>query len=96
MIATENVNKEYAKVSVHVSSGFSEGMDKLYQAMGFGDQEKTLFLILNLGMNYIIQISKLKLDYIPSFFSRKDIRDTTYQNTIMKLLFLGKAFQVLI
>jgi hypothetical protein len=44
----------------------------------------------------LIQLSNLDLENVSNFFSRKDLRDSAFQDTLMKVLCLGKCFQHLI
>ena len=48
------------------------------------------------SMNNMIQLSNLELHDVINLFSRKDLRDSTFQDTIIKVLCLGKCFQILI
>jgi hypothetical protein len=45
-------------------------------------------------MKNMIQISNLDLDDISNLFSRKDLCDSDFQDTIVKVLCLGKSFQI--
>jgi hypothetical protein len=45
-------------------------------------------------MKQMIQLSNLDLDGISNLFSCKDLRDSDFQDTIVKLLCLGKGFQI--
>jgi hypothetical protein len=40
----------------------------------------------------MIHLSNLELDELSSLFSRRDLRDSSFQDTIIKLLCLGKSF----
>jgi hypothetical protein len=44
----------------------------------------------------MIHLSNLELDELSSLFSRKDLRDSSFQDTIIKVLCLGKSFLNLI
>jgi hypothetical protein len=44
----------------------------------------------------MIHLSNLELDELGSLFSRNDLRDSTFQDTIIKVLCLGKSFLNLI
>ena len=44
----------------------------------------------------MIQLSNLELHDVSNLFSRKDLRDSTFQDTIIKFLCLGKCFQIII
>jgi hypothetical protein len=45
-------------------------------------------------MKNMIQLSNLDLDDISNLFSRKDLRDSDFQDTIVKVLCLGNCFQI--
>jgi hypothetical protein len=40
----------------------------------------------------MIHLSNLELDELSSLFSRRDLRDSSFQDTIIKLLCIGKSF----
>jgi hypothetical protein len=40
----------------------------------------------------MIHLSNLEIDELSSLFSRKDLRDSSFQDTIIKVLCLGKSF----
>jgi hypothetical protein len=42
----------------------------------------------------MIQLSNLDLDDTSTLFSRRDVRDSSFQDTIIKVLCLGKHFQI--
>jgi hypothetical protein len=44
----------------------------------------------------MIHLSNLELDELSSLFSRRDLRDSSFQDTIIKMLCLGKSFLNLI
>jgi hypothetical protein len=44
----------------------------------------------------MIHLSNLELDELSSLFSRRDLRDSSFQDTIIKVLCLGKSFLNLI
>ena len=44
----------------------------------------------------MIQLSNLDLHYVSNLISRKNLLDSAFQDTVMKVLCLGKCFQILI
>jgi hypothetical protein len=40
----------------------------------------------------MIHLSNLEIDKLSSLFSRRDLRDSSFQDTIIKVLCLGKSF----
>ena len=47
-------------------------------------------------MKNMIHLSNLNLHDASNLISRKDLHDSAFQDTIMKVLCLGKCFQILI
>ena len=65
--------------------------------MDLSDNSKSLIISMNLcNMKNMIQLSNLDLHDVSNLFFRKDLCDSTFQNTIIKVLCLGKCFQILI
>jgi hypothetical protein len=61
--------------------------------MNLCNSSKSLIISINLcNIKNMIHLSNLKLDELSSLFSRKDLRDSSFQATIIKVLFLGKSF----
>jgi hypothetical protein len=79
------------------SPDLTPGIEKLFNAMNLYDNSKSLIISINLcNIKNMIQISNLELDEPSSFFSRRDLRDSSFQDTIIKVLCLGKSFLNLI
>ena len=58
---------------------------------------KSLIISMNLcNMKNMIQLSNLDLHDVSNLFSRKGLPYSAFQDTIMKVLWLGKCFQILI
>jgi hypothetical protein len=54
---------------------------------------KSLIISINLcNIKNMINLSNLELDELSSLFSRRDLRDSSFQDTIIKVLCLGKSF----
>ena len=65
--------------------------------MDLSDNAKSLIISMNLcNMKNMIQLSNLDLHDVSNLFSRKGLRDSNFQDTIIKVLCLGKCFQILI
>jgi hypothetical protein len=61
--------------------------------MNLFDNSKALIISINLcNIKNMIHLSNLELDELSSLFSRKDLRDSCFQDTIIKVLCLGKSF----
>jgi hypothetical protein len=75
------------------SSDLFPGIEKLFNAMNLCDSSKSLIILINLcNIKNMIHLSNLQLDELSSLFSRKDLRDSSFQDTIIKVLCLGKSF----
>jgi hypothetical protein len=61
--------------------------------MNLGDDSISLIIYINLcNMKNMIHQSNLELDALNSLLSRRDLRDSSFQETIIKVLCLGKSF----
>jgi hypothetical protein len=84
-----------SKMSIWGSLDLSPGIENLFNDMDLSDKSKSLTISINLcNMKNMIQLSNLDLDVISNLFSRKDLRDSDFQDTIVKVLCLGKRFQI--
>jgi hypothetical protein len=73
------------------------GIEKLVNAMNLCYNSKSLIISINMCNNKnMIHLSNLELDKLSSLFSRRDLRDSSLQDTIIKVLCLGKSFLNLI
>jgi hypothetical protein len=91
-----NINKgnPSSKMSIWGSPDLSQGIEKLFNDMDLSDKSKSLIISINLcNMKNMIQLSNLDLDDISKLFSRKDLLDSDFQDTIVKVLCLGKSFK---
>jgi hypothetical protein len=65
--------------------------------MNLCSDSKSLIISINLSnIKNMIHLSNLELDELSSLFSRRDLRDSSFQDTIIKVLWLGKSFLNLI
>jgi hypothetical protein len=92
--ASENSNsKSSSEMSFWVSPDLSSGIEKLSNAMNLCDNSNSLIISINLcNFKNMIHLSNLELDELSSLFSRRDLRDSSFQDTIIKVLCLGKSF----
>jgi hypothetical protein len=61
--------------------------------MNLFDISKSLIISINLyNIKNMIHLSNLELDELSSLFSRRDLRYSSFQDTIIKVLCLGKSF----
>jgi hypothetical protein len=79
------------------SSDSSPGIETLFDAMNLCENSKSLIISINLcNVKNMIHLSNLELDDLIRLFSRRDLRDSSFQGTIIKVLCLGKSFLNLI
>jgi hypothetical protein len=75
------------------SPDLSPGIEKLFNAINLCDNSKSLIISMILcNIKNMIHLSNLELDEFSSLFSRKDLRDSSFRDTIIKVLCLGKSF----
>jgi hypothetical protein len=75
------------------SPELSPGIEKLFNAMSLCDDSKSLIISINLcNIKNMIHLSNLESDELSSLFSRRDLRDSSFQDTIIKVVCLGKSF----
>jgi hypothetical protein len=94
---SNNESKLSSKMSFWDSSDLSTGIEKLFNAMNICENSKSLIISINLcNIKNMIHLSNLELDELSSLFSHRDLRDSSFQDTIIKVLCLGKSFLNLI
>jgi hypothetical protein len=92
-----NKSKSSSKISFWGSPDLSPGIEKLFNAMNLCDNSKSLIISMNLcNIKNMIHLSKLELDELSNLFLPRDLRDSSFQDTIIKVLCLGKSFLNLI
>jgi hypothetical protein len=92
-----NKSKSSAKTSIWGSPDMSSGTEKLFEVMGLYNKSKTLIISMNLcSIKNIIQLSNLSLHDLGNMLSCQDLRDSVFQDSIIKVLCLGKCFKTLI
>jgi hypothetical protein len=90
-------SKSSSKMSFWGSPDLSQGIEKSFNAMNLCDNSKSLIISINLcNIKDMIHLSNLELDELSSLFSRRDLRDSSFQDTIIKVLCLGKSLLNLI
>jgi hypothetical protein len=86
-----------SKMSFWGSPDLSPGIERLFNVMNLCENSKSLIISINLcNIKNMIHLSNLELDELSSLFSRRDLRDSGFQDTIIKVLCLGKSFLNLI
>jgi hypothetical protein len=90
---SNNKSKASSKTSFWGSPDSSPGIDKIFNAMNLCENSMSLIIFMNLcNIKNMIHLSNLELDELRSLFSRRDLRDSSFQGTIIKVLCLGKSF----
>jgi hypothetical protein len=96
----ENSNrksKSSSKFSFWGQPDLSPGIEKLFNAMNLCDNSKSLIISINLcNIKNMIHLSNLESDELSSLFSRRDLRNSNFQDSIIKVLCLGMSFLNLI
>jgi hypothetical protein len=94
---SNNKSKSSSKMSFWGSPDLPLGIEKLDNAMNLCENSKSLIIYINLcNIKSMIHLSNLELDELSSLFSRRDLRDSSLQDTIIKILCLGNSFLNLI
>jgi hypothetical protein len=89
--------KHHPKCPLWGSPDLSPGIEKLFYAMNLRDNSKSLIISMNLcNIKNMIHISNLELDELSSLLLLRNLRDSSFQDTIIKVLCLGKSFLNLI
>jgi hypothetical protein len=90
-IVTIKVN-HHPKYPFGVDQNYPTGIEKLFNAMNLYDNSKSLIISINLcNIKNMIHLSNLELDDLSSLFSHRNLRDSSFQDTIIKILCLGKS-----
>jgi hypothetical protein len=94
---SNNNSKSSSKMSFWYSPDISSGIETLFNAMSLCEDYKSMIISINLcNIKNMIHLSDLELDELSSLFTRRDLRDSNFQDTIIKVLCLGKTFLNLI
>jgi len=65
--------------------------------MGLYNKSKSLIISLNLcSIKNMTQLSNLDIHEVGNLFSRQDLQDSIFQDSVIKVLCLGKCFKMLI
>jgi hypothetical protein len=89
---SNNKSKSSSKMSFWASPDLSPGIEALFNAMNLCDNSKSLIISINMcNIKNMIHLSNLESDELSSLFSRIDLHDSIFQDTIIKFLCLGKS-----
>ena len=84
-------SKSSPKVSFWGSPDLSVGIEALFAAMDLSDSSNSLIVSMNhCNMKNMIKLSNVELHHVNNVFSRKDLHDSAFQDTIIKILCTGK------
>ena len=90
-------SKSSSKTSFWGSPDLSSGIETILTAIDLNDDSRLLITSMNLcNIKNMNQLSNLDLEDVGNLFSRKDLRHSNFQDTIIKVICLGKCFQHLI
>jgi hypothetical protein len=91
-----NNSKLTIKASFWGSPDISSGIEIFFEVMGLYNKSKILIISMNLcSIKNMIQLSNLDLHDFGNMFSRQDLRDSLFQESIIKVICLGKCFKML-
>jgi hypothetical protein len=86
-----------SKKSFWGSPGFSSGIENLFDAMGQYEKSKSLIISMNLcSIKNMIHLSELDFHDVINLFPRQDLRESIFQDSVIKVLCLGLSFKLLI
>ena len=79
------------------SPDISSGIENLFDAMGLDEKSKSLIISMNLcSIKNMIQLSELDFHDVVNLFPRQDLRESVFQDSVIKVLCLGWSFKFLI
>jgi hypothetical protein len=65
--------------------------------MGLYEKSKSLIISMNLcSIKNMIQLSELDFHDVLNLFPRQDLRESVFQDSVIKVLYLGRSFKLLI
>jgi hypothetical protein len=86
-----------SKKSFWGSPNISSGIENLFDAMGLYEKSKSLIMSMNLcSIKNMIQLSELDFHDVVNLFPRQDLRESVFQDSVIKVLCLGRSFKLLI
>jgi hypothetical protein len=87
----------HPKKSFWGSPDISSGIENLFDAMGLYEKSKSLIISVNLcSIKNMIQLSELDFHDVVNLFPRQDLRESVFQDSVIKVLCLGQSFKLLI
>jgi hypothetical protein len=96
IVRIEKVNN-HPKCPFRVHQTYPPGIEKLFNSMNLCDDSKSFIISINLcNIKNIIHLSNLELDELSRLFSRQDLRESSFQDTINKILCLVEPLNPLL
>jgi hypothetical protein len=93
----DNKSNASSKMSCWGSPDLSRGIEKLFKLIKINEDSKFLITPMDLdNVRNMIQLSGQDLHDITSLFSCQDLRDPNFQDSIIKILCLGKCFKLVL
>jgi hypothetical protein len=82
-----------SKKSFWGSPDISSGIENLFDAMGLDEKSKSLIMSMNLcSIKKMIQLSELAFHDIVNLFPHQNLRESMFQDSVIKVLCLGRFF----
>jgi hypothetical protein len=95
--SVDNKSNASSKMSFWGSPDVSKGTKKLFELIKINEESKLLLTSMDLGnVRNMIQLSDQDLHDIISLFSRQDLSDPYFQDSTIKIFFLGKCFKLVL
>jgi hypothetical protein len=86
-----------SKISIWGSPDLCRGIEKLFNLIKLNEDSKFLLTSMDLAnVRNMIQLSDQDLHDVTSIFSCQDLRDSSFQDSIIKILCLGKCFKLVL
>jgi hypothetical protein len=93
----DNKSNSTSKTSFWGSPDIFVGMNKLFKVIKSNEDSKLLLISMDLGnVGNMIQLSDPDLHDATSLFSRQDLRNPNFQDSIIKILCLGKCLKLVL
>jgi hypothetical protein len=86
-----------SKKSFWGSPDISSGIENLFDTMGLDEKSKSLIISMNLcSIKNMIQLYELDFHDVVNLVPRQDLRESVFQDSVIKVLCLGRFFKLLI
>jgi hypothetical protein len=86
-----------SKKSFWGSPDISSGIENLFDAMRLYEKPKSLIISMNLcSIKNMVQLSDLDFHDVVNLFPRQDLRESVFQDSVIKVLCLVRSFKLII